>query len=68
MEQFQRKPGRPAKKPVEEEAKQAQKTIENRKRYFGPGIDRGGSRLVTEKRRMGFIDDEDVEEVVDMEE
>ncbi|KAF2761915.1 hypothetical protein EJ05DRAFT_472865 [Pseudovirgaria hyperparasitica] len=62
-----RKPGRPPKKPVEEEAREAQRDLENRKRSFGPGVDQGGSRLATDKRRMGFIDDEHIEEVVDAE-
>ncbi|EOD52045.1 putative zinc finger c2h2-type protein [Neofusicoccum parvum UCRNP2] len=38
--------------------------VEKKKRMVGPGIDRGGARLANEKRRLGFIDGEDFEEVV----
>jgi hypothetical protein len=41
------------------------KAFAKRKREIGPGVDRGGARLVTEKRRMGFVDDEEGEMEVD---
>lgn len=40
--------------------------LEKRKREIGPGVDRGGARLATPKRRQGFVDDEDFEEIVDI--
>jgi hypothetical protein len=55
--------GRPKKKTVEQLAREAEDDVRRKKREIGPGVDRGGSRLVTEKRRQGFIDDEDGEEV-----
>jgi predicted DNA-binding WGR domain protein len=33
-----------------------------KKRIGGPGIDRGGATLVNEKRRRGFVDNDDTEE------
>jgi hypothetical protein len=37
-------------------------TIAQKKRIGGPGMDRGGSALVNEKRRRGFIDHPNTEE------
>ena len=42
-----------------------QKSMERKKREIGPGIDRGGATLANPKRRMGFVDDEDFEEIVE---
>ncbi|KAL1644788.1 hypothetical protein SLS58_004253 [Diplodia intermedia] len=57
-----RGPGRPKRdgqKPLD-----VQTEMERKKKLVGPGLDRGGARLANEKRRMGFIDDEDFEEIV----
>jgi len=35
-----------------------------KKRAIGPGVDKGGARLVTPKRRRGFDDAEDVDEMI----
>ncbi|EKG19423.1 Zinc finger C2H2-type protein [Macrophomina phaseolina MS6] len=59
-----RKPGRPKEKSENQKAQEAQAGLEQKKRLIGPGLDRGGVRLANEKRRMGFLDDEDFEEVV----
>ena len=42
-----------------------QRLAEKRKREIGPGIDKGGATLVNDKRRHGFVDDEEDDEVVD---
>jgi len=60
--------GRPPKKSDEEKALEIQRSAEKRKREIGPGVDRGGATLATDKRRLGFVDDEDFEEIVDDEE
>jgi len=39
--------------------------MSQKKRLGGPGMDRGGATLVTEKRRRGFSDEEAVEEFID---
>ncbi|KAB2577389.1 hypothetical protein DBV05_g3883 [Lasiodiplodia theobromae] len=59
-----RRPGRPKIKTDEERALDFQAALERKKKLVGPGLDRGGARLPNQKRRMGFIDDEDFEEVV----
>jgi hypothetical protein len=41
------------------------KKLEEQKRLEGPSMGLEGSRLVTEKRRRGFLDDEDFEDVID---
>ncbi|KAF2793054.1 hypothetical protein K505DRAFT_245279 [Melanomma pulvis-pyrius CBS 109.77] len=52
--------GRP---PKASPAHDAQKyLVSQKKRVGGPGIDRGGATLVTEKRRKGFSDNDDTEE------
>jgi hypothetical protein len=58
------KRGRPPKLTPEEKARQSQAEATKKKREIGPGIDRGGARLANEKRRAGFVDDEDGEEVI----
>ena len=50
---------------AEREARELQRVAEKRKRDMGPGIDKGGARLANDKRRMGFVDDDDMAEVVD---
>ncbi|OCK86415.1 hypothetical protein K432DRAFT_438512 [Lepidopterella palustris CBS 459.81] len=58
--------GRPPKASQERAAQETERAMINKKREIGPGVDRGGARLATEKRRMGFNDDEDFdEEIVD---
>lgn len=39
--------------------------MEQKKREVGPGIDKSGATLANTKRRTGFLDDEDFEEIVD---
>ena len=56
-------PGRP-KKSERDTAVEVQKAIEKKKREIGPGIDRGGATLANPKRRTGFVDDEDFEEII----
>ena len=47
----------------QEEARLELYAVEERRRRLGPGMDRGGSRIVNEKRRQGFVEDGDVEMV-----
>lgn len=55
--------GRPPNNDVEQEARDVQKRlVARKKRVGGPGMDRGGATLANEKRRRGFIENEDVEE------
>lgn len=56
--------GKQKKKTAEQLAREAQDEYRKKKREIGPGVDRGGSRLVTAKRRKGFVDDEDGDEVM----
>ena len=49
---------------LRDQAIDAQNSLERKKRQTGPGLDRGGSILVNEKRKFGFIDDDDDEGVV----
>jgi len=58
-------PGR-AKRTAEEEAQEVQRSVEKKRRQIGPGVDRGGARLANEKRRQGFIDDDDTAEVIEV--
>jgi len=55
--------GKPKKKTAEQLAREAEDELRRKKKAIGPGVDRGGSRLVTPKRRAGFIDDEDDDEM-----
>ena len=59
-----RGPGR-LKKSEKDTAIEEQKAVERKKRDIGPGIDRGGATLANPKRRTGFIDDEEFEEIVE---
>ncbi|KAF2447811.1 hypothetical protein P171DRAFT_461951 [Karstenula rhodostoma CBS 690.94] len=55
--------GRPPKHDVQQEATAVQKRlVAQKKRIGGPGMDRGGATLVNEKRRKGFVENDDVEE------
>lgn len=63
--------GRPPKNPQhvgmskeEVEAKEELKKLENQKRAEGVSMGQEGCRLVNEKRRRGFLDDEDFEDLV----
>jgi hypothetical protein len=61
-----RGPGRSMKQvSADEEAREAQMFLLQRKQQIGPGMDRSGVRLATEKRRMEFLDDEDFEEIIE---
>ena len=53
----------------EQQAREVEDRMISRKRRIGgPGMDRGGSTLVNEKRRRGFVDVTDTEEeIVDAE-
>ncbi|KAI9713271.1 MAG: hypothetical protein M1820_001258 [Bogoriella megaspora] len=44
---------------LRDQAIEAQNTLDRKKRQIGPGLDRGGSILANEKRRQGFVEDED---------
>ncbi|KAL5393520.1 hypothetical protein DPSP01_000335 [Paraphaeosphaeria sporulosa] len=61
--------GRPPKHDVQQEVMAVQKRlVAQKKRIGGPGMDRGGATLVNEKRRKGFVEnDDDEEELVDAE-
>ena len=55
------------KKPKETAESKAREDFENmvrKKMLIGPGIDKGGARMVTDQMRAGFVDDECFEEVV----
>jgi hypothetical protein len=57
-------PGRPRRN-IEQELMTALEARTRRVRQIGPGVDRGGSKIVTEKRRGGFLDDEDFETIIE---
>lgn len=61
------KRGRPelAKATLEQKALEAEEAHRNKKLQIGVGLDKGGATLANDKRRQGFIDDEDFEVVVD---
>jgi len=46
-------------------AEEAQRALELKKRQIGVGVDKGGARLANNKRRHGFLDDDDTIEVID---
>jgi len=50
---------------VEQEARKTFTARQRRARRIGPGVDRSGSILVTEERRARFLDDEDMEEILE---
>ncbi|KAF2202739.1 hypothetical protein GQ43DRAFT_479652 [Delitschia confertaspora ATCC 74209] len=55
--------GRTAKAAQEGEAREAlRETVAMKKRIGGPGIDRGGATLANNKRRRGFMDNNETEE------
>ena len=45
-------------------AAESLRLLEMKKKQVGFGLDKGGATLANEKRRQGFIDDDDLEEVV----
>lgn len=62
-------PGRP---PVgsgkdERTAREELQKLKERKKTVGPTLEKTGVRLANQKRRMGFLDDENFEEVVESE-
>lgn len=55
--------GRPAKSAQEQDARDTQdRLVSQKRRLGGPGMDRGGATLVTEKRRRGLLDSDGTEE------
>ena len=58
------KRGRPPKKTDEEKARESQAQLARNKREIGLGVDREGATFANEKRRAGFVDDEDEAEVL----
>ncbi|KAF2496264.1 hypothetical protein BU16DRAFT_459943 [Lophium mytilinum] len=56
--------GRPPKPSQEQVAQETEQAMLKKKRDIGPGVDRGGARLVTPKRRRGFDDAEDFDELI----
>jgi hypothetical protein len=58
-------PGRPAG--PERIAREELQKLKERKKAVGPTLEKTGVRLANQKRRMGFLDDENFEEVVESE-
>lgn len=59
--------GRPPKRTLEQEARDAHDRLMSLKsRIGGPGMDRGGATLVNDKRRRGLVDEIE-EEIVNVE-
>ncbi|KAF2431078.1 hypothetical protein EJ08DRAFT_678642 [Tothia fuscella] len=59
--------GRPPKSTPEQKAREKEAEIAKRKKEIGVGMDRGGARLANDKRRAGFVDDDEEESVVENE-
>jgi hypothetical protein len=59
-------PGRPPAGP-ERGAREELQKLKERKKAVGPTLEKTGVRLANQKRRMGFLDDENFEEVVESE-
>ena len=57
---------RPRESP-EDKARESFDAMVRKKKTVGPGMDRAGSRMVTDQMRAGFMDDEDFEKVLDEE-
>jgi hypothetical protein len=51
----------------EQIAQQELQKLKERKLAVGPSMEKTGVRLANEKRRMGFLDDENFEEIVESE-
>lgn len=59
--------GRPPKRTLEQEARDAhERFVSLKNRIGGPGMDRGGAILVNDKRRRGLIEEPE-EDIVDAE-
>jgi hypothetical protein len=63
------RPGHPAGGSSKDEriAQQELQKLKERKLAVGPSLERTGVRLANEKRRMGFLDDENFEEIIESE-
>lgn len=63
------RPGRPPAGTSKDErvAHQELQKLKERKKAVGPSLEKTGVRLANEKRRMGFLDDENFEEIVESE-
>lgn len=51
----------------ERNAQQELQELKERKKAVGPSLEKTGVRLANEKRRMGFLDDENFEDIVESE-
>lgn len=51
----------------ERKAQQELQQLKERKKAVGPSLEKTGVRLANEKRRMGFLDDENFEDIVESE-
>ena len=51
----------------ERNAQQELQELKERKKAVGPTLEKTGVRLANEKRRMGFLDDENFEDIVESE-
>jgi hypothetical protein len=62
-------PGRPPASSDKNErtAREELQKLKERKKAVGPTLEKTGVRLANQKRRMGFLDDENFEEVVESE-
>jgi hypothetical protein len=65
-------PTRPGRPPAgsskdERKAQQELQQLKERKKVIGPTLEKTGVRLANEKRRMGFLDDENFEDIVESE-
>ena len=63
------RPGRPPAGSSKDEriAQQELQKLKERKMAVGPTMEKTGVRLANEKRRMGFLDDENFEDIVESE-
>jgi len=62
-------PGRPAAGSRKDEHKVPEELqrLKEKKKVVGPSFEKTGVRLANEKRRMGFLDDENFEDIVESE-
>jgi len=62
-------PGRPPAGSGRDErtAREELQKLKERKKAVGPTLEKTGVRLANQKRRIGFLDDENFEEVVESE-
>ena len=51
----------------ERNAQRELQELKERKKMVGPSLEKTGVRLANEKRRMGFLDDENFEDIVESE-